>query len=177
MERFGFGAYYGRGYGGNNGKELHWGTEKSLAEDDYFQWWKEAQRPKTGHGKTDTFSQWPTGEVCVSVCVYMLSVHAHVCVSLSPCLCTYVYEHMFCLCMILHVWECVCACWCTSVSLCMWLCAGSCVYVMWACLCMYGCTCTVENPAGNIPVDAVGKCLFTLSLQWVETWKSMNGYV
>lgn len=34
---------------------------------------------------------------------------------------------------------------------------------------MCACTCTVENPAGNIPVDAVDKCLFTLSLEWIET--------
>lgn len=122
----------------------------------------EAQPPKTGHGKTDTFSQWPARKVhvcvsvCVCVCAYMcVCMHIRECVPEGVCpwcmwvcactsvpVCTRVI--CMCACSLTYVNVCTCVDMCVSTHVCALCSCVSCVYVC-ACVFVYMCTCTAEG--------------------------------
>lgn len=94
------------------------------------------------------------------VCLYgCMSVH--VCTPLGKCdvyVCTARMYACLCVCVSLRV--------CTLCS-CVHVCARVFVSVH---------TCTLEgNRAGYISTDAIGRCLFARSPEWIGTGKSMNG--
>lgn len=126
------------------GQNIPWGTEESLAEDDYFQWWKWAWAQRPRGLKQGMERQGPS-----------LSDHSGKCV----CACVY-----------------TCECACTYVSLCTFLCAVL-ICVSFVCMfvhmCMYACT--VRKSSGKYSVGGIGRCLFALSLEWIETGKFVNG--
>lgn len=56
------------------------------------------------------------------------------------------------------------------------------LHAVFVCACLCACvfvsvhTCTLEgNRAGYISTDAIGRCLFARSPEWIGTGKSMNG--
>lgn len=93
---------------------------------------------------------------------------------MAACLCTCAPGHT----SVTDAYVCICENACMSVCILYAYLRAVFVLCVHVCECVFGSvhTCTlVGNRAGFISTDAVVRCLFALSPEWIDTGKSMNG--
>lgn len=155
-------------------QNIPWGAEKSLAEDDYFRWWKwgwaqKLRGLKQGMGREmPTLNDHPRKCVCIHV-----SVHAHVSPWVHMYAHVYVFEHA------IHMYFAFLRMCVHILHICMSVHMDACflhvhVFCMHICACVYACT--IRESSRKYSVDVIGKCLFVLSLECIEREKFKNGY-